>query len=72
MPRLLGERNDKPVKASIGRFGPYVQWGNVFGSIKDPDDPYEITLERAIELIEARQERDKARTLKDFVYDEKP
>jgi topoisomerase IA-like protein len=40
--------------------------------MKEPDDPYEVTLERAIELIEARQERDKARTLKDFVYDDKP
>ena len=40
--------------------------------MKDPDDPYEVTLERAIELIEARIERDKARTLKSFDYKDKP
>ena len=59
------------IKANSGRFGPYVQWGDVFASLKD-DDPYEITFDRAKELIEARIERDKARTIKSFEYKGKP
>ncbi|MEO7905161.1 MAG: topoisomerase C-terminal repeat-containing protein, partial [Candidatus Saccharimonadales bacterium] len=35
LPRLLGETKDgEPIKANIGRFGPYVQIGKLFVSIK--------------------------------------
>ncbi len=60
LPRKLGSYEDESVSAAIGRFGPYVRHGKSFVSIKtkDGDDPYTITLERAIELIKAKREAD--------------
>ena len=50
LPRELGATAEgEPVSANIGRFGPYVRYANKFVSIKG-DDPYTITLERALEL----------------------
>ncbi len=60
LPRTLGEHPEtgKPVKASLGRFGPYVvhdqgKDGKDYRSIKakDGDDVLTITLERALELL---------------------
>jgi DNA topoisomerase-1 len=53
VPRKLGIdlKTGKEVTASIGRFGPYVVSDGNFRSIKVPDDVYEITLERALELL---------------------
>ncbi|MGD2166537.1 MAG: DNA topoisomerase I [Gammaproteobacteria bacterium] len=66
LPRALGETSDgEAVSASIGRFGPYVRYGNKFVSIKD-DDPYTIGLERALELIEEKKQLDANRLIQDF------
>jgi DNA topoisomerase-1 len=53
VPRKLGidPKTGKEVTASIGRFGPYVVTDGNFRSVKVPDDVYEITLERALELL---------------------
>ena len=54
LPRKLGETPEgEPVSASIGRFGPYVRYGDKYVSIRGEDDPYTIELPRALELIEA-------------------
>ncbi len=67
LPRELGEWNDKMVKANIGRFGPYVQWGSTFASIKkDTYDPHEITFEEAIPLLEAKIQADKEKNINIF------
>src|SRR5690606_5318905 len=59
LPRELGTTPDgEPVSANIGRFGPYVRYGDKFVSIRGDDDPYTITLERALELIEAKKQAD--------------
>ncbi len=51
LPRELGQTEaGEPISANIGRFGPYVRYANKFVSLKE-DDPYSITLERALELI---------------------
>ena len=51
LPRELGETDDgQPVSANIGRYGPYVRYGNKFVNLRD-DDPYTIELPRALELI---------------------
>jgi DNA topoisomerase-1 len=63
LPRVLGEYEEQPVKANIGRFGPYVQLGKLFASLKE-DDPYTIELPRAIELIEAKREADRKKVIK--------
>ncbi len=53
LPRILGTHpNDsKDIIANIGRFGPYVGHERNFRSIKKPLDPYIITLDQALELL---------------------
>jgi len=67
LPRDLGETPDGlPVSASVGRFGPYVRYGDKYVSIRGDDDPYTILLPRALELIEAKKIEDAARIIQDF------
>jgi DNA topoisomerase-1 len=66
LPRLVGEFEGQEVKANSGRFGPYVQIGKLFVSLKKEDDPMTVTLERAIELIQEKREVEANRLIKDF------
>jgi DNA topoisomerase-1 len=67
LPRKLGETPDgDPVSASIGRFGPYVRYGDKYVSIRGDDDPYTIELPRALELIEEKKIADANRIIQDF------
>jgi DNA topoisomerase-1 len=68
LPRKLGETPDGlSVSASIGRFGPYVRYGDKYVSIRgDDDDPYTIELPRALELIEEKKIADAQRIILDF------
>lgn len=72
LPRKLGELEGKVVVAAIGRFGPYVRYDGMFVSLKpdDGDDPYTITLERAVELVLAKKEADAKALIKVFEEDE--
>ena len=66
LPRKLGETADGlPVSASVGRFGPYIRYGEKFVSMKE-DDPYTVELPRALELIEEKKIADAERTILDF------
>lgn len=69
LPRKLGEFEEKVVKANVGRFGPYVQHDGKFVSLKE-DDPMEINLERAIELIKIKREEDAKKVIKLFPENE--
>lgn len=67
LPRKLGETPDGlPVSASVGRFGPYVRYGDKYVSIRGDDDPYTIELPRALELIEQKKKEDAERIIQDF------
>ncbi len=67
LPRELGLTPDgKPVSVNIGRYGPYVRYGNKFVSINPPDDPYSIPLERALELVAEKQKADANKTIQAF------
>jgi DNA topoisomerase-1 len=70
MPRDLGLFEEKPVVANIGRFGPYVLHDKKFVSIPKGEDAYTITPERGVELILAKREADKNKTIK--LFDENP
>jgi DNA topoisomerase-1 len=66
LPLELGSTPEgEPVSANIGRFGPYVRYANKFVSIKG-DDPYTITLERALQLIAEKKIADANRLIRDF------
>ncbi|WP_347839449.1 type I DNA topoisomerase [uncultured Draconibacterium sp.] len=69
LPRELGEYEDKKVTVAIGRFGPYVRHDNKFVSLGKEDDPYSVKLDRAIELIEAKREKDRKAVVKLFEED---
>ncbi len=67
LPRDLGKTaDDLPVSASVGRFGPYVRYGDKYVSLRGDDDPYTIELPRALELIEAKKIEDANRIIQDF------
>jgi len=67
LPRKLGETADGlAVSASVGRFGPYVRYGDKYVSIRGDDDPYTIELPRALELIEEKKIEDANRIIQDF------
>jgi DNA topoisomerase I len=66
MPRQMGDFEEKPVVVAIGRFGPYVLHDKKFVSIPKTDDPYTVTLERTIELIEAKRVADANKLIKAF------
>jgi len=69
LPRKLGETEDGlEISASVGRFGPYVRYGDKYVSIKD-DDPYTIELPRALEVIEEKKIADANRLIQDFEAD---
>ena len=71
LPRKLGETPDGlAVSTSVGRFGPYVRYGDKYVSIRgEEDDPYTIELPRALELIEAKKIEDANRLIQDFEED---
>ncbi len=70
LPRAIGEHEDEEVTAAIGRFGPYVKHNGKFYSLKKEYDPHTITLEEAIEVIEAKRKADAEKVIK--IFDENP
>ena len=66
LPRKLGETDDGlSVSASVGRFGPYIRYGDKYVSMKE-DDPYTVELPRALELIAEKIKADAERLILDF------
>jgi DNA topoisomerase-1 len=66
LPRLVGQTADgQDIKANIGRFGPYIQVGKLFVSIK-PIDPHDITLEQALELYAEKLKAEAEKNIADF------
>ena len=66
LPRVVGEYEGLVVKANAGRFGPYVQHGKLFVSLKDGLDPMSVDLEKSIELIEAKRKADREKLILSF------
>ncbi|WP_395770170.1 DNA topoisomerase I [Arenimonas sp.] len=66
LPKNLGDFEDKAVMVAIGQFGPYVKHGDTFASIPKEIDPYQIELDKAVELIHGRREYLANRFIKTF------
>ena len=66
LPRQLGEFREKEVLVGVGRFGPYIRHDNKFVSLPKGVDPLEITLEESIDLIEAKEQKDREKLIKSF------
>jgi DNA topoisomerase I len=53
LPREVGRHPEdgEPIRAAIGRYGPYVQHGKTYANLEDGDDVFNIGLNRAVTLI---------------------
>ncbi|KQC00802.1 type I DNA topoisomerase [Pedobacter sp. Hv1] len=51
LPFQLEDYQGKEVSVGVGRFGPYVKWGDAFISIPKNEDPLTVDIDRAIEII---------------------
>ena len=64
----LGEYEGQDITVNIGRFGPYVKFGDQFISIPKGEDAAAVDLQRAIEIIHAKKVEDAPIA----TYNEKP
>ena len=71
LPRKVGKYEGTDVTIGAGRFGPYVLHSKKYVSIPKGEDPMTITLDRAIELIEAKRKAEKERHIKTYAEDDK-
>jgi len=53
LPREVGRHPEdgEPIRAGIGRYGPYVQHGKTYANLEDSDEVFNIGLNRAVTLI---------------------
>jgi len=58
LPRTLGEYLGKEVSVNVGRYGPYVKWGDDFISLPKGEELMEVDLTRVAEVINAKQTAD--------------
>jgi DNA topoisomerase-1 len=65
-PKTIGEYEGKEIVVALGKYGPYVKHKNAFFALEKGDEPDDITLERAIELIEAKRQEEKNRIIREF------
>ncbi len=66
LPRDLGEFEDDPVMAAIGRFGPYVRHQNKFYSLPKELDPYTVHLDEAVTVIKNKREEEAKKEIQHF------
>jgi DNA topoisomerase-1 len=66
LPRTLGEHDGDIVSVGIGRFGPYVRMGATYASLSPEDDPLEIDLRRAVELVDLKRVANATRDLGEY------
>ncbi|MBP6584980.1 MAG: type I DNA topoisomerase, partial [Flavobacterium sp.] len=58
LPKNLGIYKGEEVEVNNGRFGPYVRFGKTFISLPKGEDPLDVSLERAQELIDEKNQAD--------------
>lgn len=65
LPRTLGTHPDsgEPIMANTGKFGPYIAHAGDFRSLKGADNPYDITLERALAILKEPKKMRKGESL---------
>ncbi|MGV3642114.1 MAG: type I DNA topoisomerase [Adhaeribacter sp.] len=70
LPRVAGTFEEKDMTAAIGRFGPFIRHDGKFYSLPKHLDPFTVTGEEAIEIIQAKRKADAEKLIKAF--DENP
>ncbi len=69
LPRQLGFFEDQEVIVSRGRYGPYIRHKNTFTSLEKDDDPFSISIERCIELIQNKRVIEKQKFINKFEHE---
>ena len=69
LPREIGNFKNELLTVNKGRFGPYIKFGDLFVSLAKGDDPFTISLDRAIELCEAKAISEASKILRTFDQD---
>lgn len=58
LPMDLGQYNGQEVSVGIGRFGPYIKYGEAFISLSKGEDPFTVNMDRAIAVILEKEAAD--------------
>ena len=58
LPKKIGSYQNEEVVVASGRYGPYLRFGKKFISLDKGENPMEVDLDRAVELIQAKQKAD--------------
>ena len=58
LPKTLGTYEGEEIEVNNGRFGPYVKFGSQFISLAKGEEPLDVTMDRAIELIQEKAQAD--------------
>lgn len=58
LPKVLGSFQNEEVSVGVGRYGPYIRYGEKFVSLNRGEDPLTVTVDRALELIRQKEEAD--------------
>lgn len=66
LPRIVGTFEDKDMTAAIGRFGPFIKHESKFYSLPKTYDPFTVTAEEAIEIIQNKRKADAEKCIKSF------
>ena len=67
LPRKLGQNDaGDEVQVNTGRYGPYVRIGRNFFSLPEGEDLFEVTLDRALEIAAAEEDRKAKNVIRDF------
>jgi DNA topoisomerase I len=61
LPRTVGSYNNEELVVNVGKFGPYVRYQSKFYSIPKTENLLEISVERCLEIINAKSASDKAK-----------
>lgn len=66
LPRTVGQLDGKDITTAIGRFGPYVKYDGKYVSLAKGQDPYTLTEEQAVTLIEESRNKEARKIIADF------
>ena len=70
LPRIIGTYNQLDITANRGRFGPYILYDKKFYSIPKEYDLFTLTLEDAINIIQAKNEADEKKHIATFHWND--
>ena len=65
-PKNVGEFEKKEVLVALGKYGPYIRHDNNFYALDKTDEPGEVNLERAIEIIQTKRQEEKNRVIREY------